>query len=338
VVIRYVSWVGITAHAGFIGLFAWLGTPALAYFNVLSVAAWVGAREANEKGHTRLATWLIVGEVSAHATLAVALLGWNTGFHYYLLPLVPFLMFNGELRTRTVVAGAATVAALYVLLHAATSQIAPPAGWDARAAFVPYLNMLVPLLALAIISVYFRFASEDIERQMEALAMSDPLTRLANRRRMRDLLELERVRFQRSGRPFSVALGDLDDFKNINDTRGHGCGDHVLEHVGAKLRAAVRTQDGVARWGGEEFLVLLPETDAAGARVLAERLRDAIENGGATFEGEPVKITMTFGVATFAGGTIDDCIRRADEALYEGKSCGKNRVVLAERPQAAMAG
>jgi diguanylate cyclase (GGDEF)-like protein len=328
VVIRHGTFLGITAHAGFIGLFAWLGVPSLAWFNVLSVAAWVAARVLNERGATLVATVLLVVEVSAHASLAVNLLGWDAGFHYYLIPLVPFLMFNDGLRMRTAIACSGAVAALYLALHIATAGRLPPPSWDARADFVPYMNMLVPVLMLGIISVYFRFASVEVERQMEALAMSDPLTRLANRRRMRELLEQERVRFQRNPRPFRVVLADVDNFKSINDARGHDCGDHVLVHAAERLRGALRAQDGAARWGGEEFLVLLPETDAHGGLVLAERLRVAIESAPPTFEGSAIPVTMTFGVATFGGGSIDDCLRRADEALYEGKSLGKNRVVL----------
>jgi diguanylate cyclase (GGDEF)-like protein len=327
VVVRYVTYVGIAAHAGFIGLFAWLGVPTLAWFNVVSVTAWVAARAANERGATLLATALLVAEVSAHAALAVVLLGWDSGFHYYLIPLVPFLMFHDELEARTAIAGATGVTGLYLGLRAATAHVVPPASWDARAAFVPYMNVLVPLLALAIMSVYFRFASVDIERKLEALAMSDPLTQLANRRRLRGLLEEERVRFQRNPRPFTVVLADIDNFKSINDSRGHDCGDYVLVFTAKRLRDHLRAQDGAARWGGEEFLLLLPETDARGGVAVAERLRIAIEKSPPTFEGSPVPLTMTFGVATFGGGSIDDCLRRADEALYEGKSRGKNQVV-----------
>jgi diguanylate cyclase len=296
-------------------------------FNVLSVASWVTARVMKERGATRFATALLVAEVSAHATLAVTHLGWDTGFHYYIVPLVPFLMFHDELETKTVIAGATAVTALYLGLRAATVGVVLPASWDGRTAFVPYMNMLVPLVALAIISIYFRFASVDIERRMEALAMSDPLTRLANRRPMRDLLEQERVRFERNLRPFTVVLADVDNFKSINDSRGHDCGDHVLVHASEGLRAALRAQDYVARWGAEEFLLLLPETDACGGVALAERLRAAIESTSVVFQGSPVPLTMTFGVATFGGGSIDDCLGRADEALYEGKLRGKNQVV-----------
>jgi diguanylate cyclase len=331
VVIHYVSWVGIVAHTGFIALFAFFGVPLLAIFNVFSVAAWIGARVANARKRPRLAALLLVAEVTAHAVVACALLGWNSGFHYYLIPLIPFVMFHDQLATRTVVAGAVGLGIIYLALYPLTAHVVPPPTWDARTGFVPYVNMLTPLLALALISIYFRFASIDVERSMEALAMTDPLTRLANRRRMRDLLDLERVRHQRNRRPFAVIIGDLDDFKLINDRRGHDCGDHVLVQTAEALRAVLRAQDGIARWGGEEFMFLLPDTDLRGARIVAEKLRAAVDGAALTFGGLPVATTMTLGVAVYTGGmSIDECVRRADEALYAGKSRGKNQVVVDE--------
>lgn len=332
-VIHYVTWVGIVAHAGFIGLFAWLGVPLLALFNVFSVAAWIVARVANQRLFPRVAALLLLVEVSLHAVLACELLGWSSGFHYYLIPLIPFLMFHDRLSTRTVVVASAAVGVLYVVLRVATADRLPPPTWDGRAWFVVYVNMAVPLLALALVSIYFRFASIDAEHAMEALAMTDPLTRLANRRRMRDLLDLERVRAGRSQRPFAVVIADIDDFKRINDARGHDCGDHVLVEAAALLRGAVRAQDGVARWGGEEFLFLLPDTDAGGGRVVAEKLRAAVAAANIAFGGQRVPTTMTFGVAAWSkGDSVDDCVRRADEALYAGKSRGKNQVVADEAP------
>jgi diguanylate cyclase (GGDEF)-like protein len=109
----------------------------------------------------------------------------------------------------------------------------------------------------------------------------------------------------------------------------------VLVETAAALQAVVRAQDGIARWGGEEFLFLLPDTDLRGARIVAEKLRAAICDAAISFGGQPVKATMTFGVAVFSGGaSVEDCVRRADEALYAGKSRGKNQVVVDEEESA----
>jgi diguanylate cyclase len=329
VLVHFVSYVGISAHAAFIGMFWWLGVPKLALFNVGSVVVWVLGRIINQRHHTTLAAVMLATEVMAHAVLAVSLLGWSSGFHYYLIPLIPFMMFNDQLQTRTVVASSVMIAAVYLILRFTSADVVPPPTWDSRAFFVEYMNIVVPLTALAIISIYFRFASVDFERAMESLAMTDPLTKAPNRRRMRELLNAERIRFQRGMRPFIVIIGDVDDFKVINDTRGHDCGDHVLVEVAAALRAVLRAQDAIARWGGEEFLFLLPDTDLRGGGIAAEKMRNAIQQTNIAFAGDRLGITMTFGVAVYDGKTsLEACVRRADEALYAGKHRGKNQVVV----------
>lgn len=328
-VVHNLTYVGIVAHALFIGVFAWLGLPALAAFNVLSVAAWVGARVANQRRYPGVAVLLLFLEVSSHAIFACHVLGWNSGFHYYLVPVVPFLMFHDRLSTRTAVLGSAAVTLTYLLLRAATIDVVPSFVAPAVLRAVDYGNIAIPLAALAIISVHFRMASIEVERGMESLAMTDALTRLPNRRRMRELLEAERVRCARDGHPFGVVLGDIDGFKLINDTLGHDCGDHVLAEVAGALRGVLRAQDAVARWGGEEFLFLLPDTDLHGAGVVAEKLRAALQAAAITFAERRVPVAMTFGVAVVTRGTtVQDAIARADRALYSGKHGGKNQVVL----------
>jgi diguanylate cyclase (GGDEF)-like protein len=328
-VVHYLTYVGIGAHALFIAVFAWIGVPLLAAFNVLSVAAWIGARVANRRRYAGVAVLLLFLEVTSHAIVACHMLGWNSGFHYYLVPVVPFLMFHDRLSTRTAVIGSAVVTLTYLLLRAATIDVVPSFVTPAVLRAVDYGNIAIPLAALAIISVYFRLASIDVERGMESLAMTDALTKLPNRRRMRELLEAERVRGQRDGHPFGIVLGDIDAFKLINDTLGHDCGDHVLAEVAAALRGVLRAQDSVARWGGEEFLFLLPDTDLRGAGVVAEKLRIAVEAARLSFAERRVPVAMTFGVAVCTRGTtIQDAIARADRALYSGKHGGKNQVVL----------
>ncbi len=331
VVIHNVTFVGIFAHAAFVAIFWWLHVPAMALFNIGSVACWIGARLAGDRRRTRLAVLLIVSEVVLHAVLAVSLLGWGSGFQYYLLPLIPFLMFNGQLSRRTVIAGAVGITLILLALQVATFDVSaggiPPATLRA----LELLNIIVPLTALALISFYFRLASVDVERRLETLAMTDALTRLPNRRYIRELLESERVSALHSGRGFGVIIADIDGFKTINDTHGHDGGDHALREVAAVLRGALRANDSAARWGGEEFLFLLPDTDLAGAGRVAEKLRVAVESAALSFAGQPLPVTLTFGVAVCSGaGSIDESVRRADRAMYRGKSLGKNRVVLDE--------
>ena len=124
-------------------------------------------------------------------------------------------------------------------------------------------------------------------------------------------------------------MADLDNFKKLNDQHGHACGDHVLQATAGLLSDAVRSLDKVCRWGGEEFLLVLPETDSDGAVLLVEKLRAGLEAQRFRHEDQCLSVTMTFGIAVFGKGeTLEDCITRADTALYRGKEQGRNRVML----------
>lgn len=170
-----------------------------------------------------------------------------------------------------------------------------------------------------------RISNDELHRA----ASTDPLTGLSNRRSIMTVLEKEEKRHKRYGTVFSVIITDIDGFKKFNDTFGHACGDFILKHLGEIFRRTVRPTDSVCRWGGEEFLLLLPETDAREAAQMGERLRKAVEKDVFLFEEENHKVTMTFGVSCIENGSsAASIIANADEALYYGKNNGKNRVVL----------
>jgi diguanylate cyclase (GGDEF)-like protein len=170
--------------------------------------------------------------------------------------------------------------------------------------------------------------NEAIE-QLHMAAMTDPLTGLRNRRYMTMKIQEEMVRFKRTRRLFSLVIADIDHFKDVNDQYGHECGDEVLRRVADVLRLGVREQDAVARWGGEEFLMLLPETESSGAALVAEKLRRAIEETAGQCLGQTIAVTMTFGATAYdESANMDTTIREADNALYLGKQRGRNRVVV----------
>ena len=167
------------------------------------------------------------------------------------------------------------------------------------------------------------------EEELRRLAMTDPLTGVSNRRRFLAACEEELVRARRYDRPISVVMCDLDHFKKINDTFGHDGGDAVLKCFAAEARAAVRDGiDTVGRLGGEEFALLLPETDIAGARAVAERLRRRCADTEIPTPGGIARITCSFGVADVSGTdrSVGELLKRADLALYCAKAAGRNRV------------
>lgn len=162
---------------------------------------------------------------------------------------------------------------------------------------------------------------------IQELATRDELTRLFNRRHMLSLLNAEKVRCDRVGHPFSIALLDVDHFKRVNDAHGHGAGDEVLREVAAHLTASMRDMDIVARWGGEEFLVLFPETDGDQADLVLRRVLKALASKEVLRTRPDMRISFSGGLAQFEPGeSLDGAIDRADSALYQAKSNGRNRI------------
>ena len=169
-----------------------------------------------------------------------------------------------------------------------------------------------------------------LQAELERLARTDPLTGLFNRRHMDALGDREIERSRRSRAPLAVMLADVDHFKRINDRYGHAVGDEVLVEMAARLQANVRGGDLVARWGGEEFCVLLADTDDQGARLAAERVRRAIAQRPFETSAGPLKVTLSLGVVALDDGParLSSLLRQADAALYTAKSAGRNRVVV----------
>ena len=162
--------------------------------------------------------------------------------------------------------------------------------------------------------------------KLELDSNTDSLTGLYNRRYIMEKLKYELIRNKSN---FSIIIADIDFFKKVNDNFGHDCGDYVLKMISQSMQIVMRKTDSVCRWGGEEFLILLPETKIESAHILAQRIRVIIEGQIMEYEGVQVSITMTFGVTVNKDNEmIRDTIKRADKALYEGKKQGRNCVIL----------
>jgi polar amino acid transport system substrate-binding protein len=168
---------------------------------------------------------------------------------------------------------------------------------------------------------------QQVNKKLEHLSHSDQLTGMPNRYYLHDAFQVELSRFNRYQHPFSIIMLDIDRFKRINDSYGHIVGDEVIKRMSRLLLQNIRENDEVGRWGGEEFLILCPETKPEGAQALAEHLRLLIQ--ACDFAIDDIHITASFGVAGYRSDEmIDDCIKRADEALYQAKHSGRNKTVL----------
>jgi len=199
------------------------------------------------------------------------------------------------------------------------------------AAIVPTISRLAAQLS----SLRERLQSQKDElaqalTRIQILATRDELTGLVNRRHMMDVLQQHRKRLQRSGyHRFCLAILDLDHFKRVNDTHGHGVGDEVLRRFAAVAQQALRDTDVLARWGGEEFLLLLNDTTAEQAQIGLDRVRELLADARLSNDVPDLRATFSAGLTAYdSGEPLDVCIERADRALYEAKATGRNRTVI----------
>ncbi|TXH73016.1 MAG: diguanylate cyclase [Lysobacteraceae bacterium] len=189
------------------------------------------------------------------------------------------------------------------------------------------MDMLRTIAAYAAVAIEHALAHE----AAELASLTDPLTRLPNRRAFIETARYQASVAARSGKPLSLAIADIDKFKAFNDEYGHDGGDFVLKEVANLLREQLRQQDVVARWGGEEFVFMLPNTSVDDARHVMEKVRAELAARRFEFNGHRFAITSTFGVAAYDwAGDLDAALKSADEALYQGKQKGRNQVVVAE--------
>jgi diguanylate cyclase (GGDEF)-like protein len=182
-------------------------------------------------------------------------------------------------------------------------------------------------------TIKFTFTDDleaEYQRRLVDAALRDPLTGLYNRRHFDERLGAELSAARRHGTPLTLMVVDVDHFKNINDTHGHLAGDAVLRQVAEVLQAAMRKEDVVARFGGEEFVVIARSTDLAGASRFAERIRRQIEERVCSFERLELQVTASIGIAELgAEGGAQDLLDAADRALYQAKASGRNTIVVA---------
>ena len=179
------------------------------------------------------------------------------------------------------------------------------------------------------LSIYFEL--EHSRQDIHTLAITDDLTQIFNRRHFFELARRELERSRRNGHHLAIVLFDIDDFKAVNDSHGHMAGDLVLQETCQACKDIIRPYDVLARFGGEEFIFLLPDTDENRATAVAERLRQVIAGQIITFDTVNVQMTISVGIAIFdpRRDTLDDVISRADSALYMAKRLGKNRLEVA---------
>ncbi|WP_458071779.1 diguanylate cyclase [Rhodanobacter sp. BL-MT-08] len=326
---RRVTLLAASVDAAFLVFFLAVSSPLLAWLNVVSIAMYVVAYALLVRRRNVPALLLIWAEVVGHATIGTLLVGWDSGFHYYLLMFIPAIAVSGSVRR--VALPLIVLFLAYMGLHQAAHVVGTLA---------PMGDTPLQILSVFNVSIFFAMASytarfyyalvRKSDRKLRDLATRDALTGLSNRRHLIELAKPEIARARHAGQPVSLVLADIDDFKQINDGYGHEAGDVVLTRASAVFRDACSSEDIIARWGGEEFLFLLPNIGTDDALPIAERVRARVAEMAVDHDGRQIGFTLSMGVALLMPEeNLEDAIRRADNALYQSKSEGRNRVTPA---------
>jgi len=191
------------------------------------------------------------------------------------------------------------------------------------------MDLLIICIALGIAFGFFWMTTAELSYELETMASTDSLTRIYNRRVFREWCEREFALSLRTGNPFSLVIMDLDHFKRVNDRYGHRGGDEVLLAVVQIMQSSIRSIDTLGRWGGEEFVALLPGTGMEEALIVAQRVRRNVEGLALEIDQASVSVTVSLGLASLRDGedTLDAMFLRADQALYQAKASGRNQVL-----------
>ena len=304
-------WWGLSVSIGCLSIYYCLDPKRPFIIFIVALAAMIGA----------------TGWYCAHIALRY---GSGINFHYKLIAIIPLIAVSGRMSIRMkwiliLVSTAFLVMLDYRVSMTSTTLVLHPL----IAALMRALNFGIPIVAMAALVLhYFKMVAQQ-QAQLKEHATTDPLTGLMNRRRLREIWMLA-SEGRRSSFPLSIILCDIDRFKAINDSYGHDVGDEVLRKVAQILPREVRNTDSVCRWGGEEFLLLLPRADNAQAVARANRIREIIAGTPLLIGDQTLNVTITMGVATLTDEEkFESAAHRADVALYEGKIAGRNRVIAA---------
>ncbi|ADU29347.1 GGDEF domain-containing protein [Evansella cellulosilytica] len=317
-------------------LFFWLDIPLLGYVNIVSSFVYVCGYYLVKRGHTLVALYIGHIEIVVHTSIAIYLLGIGAGFQYYIVHaiILTFIALKPSTLVKSMIVFIDMVILIILSLHSRAPSI------EIEVVYIDGLllmNTVFVCITLAVLTYLYRKVTDTTEKylinlnkQLEIAANTDSLTNLFNRRSIIVNLKEAEADFEQKQKPFTIILADIDNFKQINDSFGHDCGDMVLKECANFLKEFFRGHP-VARWGGEEFLILLQDTQIAEAHHVLEKLRQRFEEDITfSYHDKPFKISMTYGLTEYDEAKVDvlDCIKDADKALIEGKNQGKNCIVL----------
>ncbi|WP_293265269.1 diguanylate cyclase [Neptunomonas sp.] len=316
-------------HLVLIPFFFSIGAVEMSAINVISVIAWGYSLLLNSRGEHANAIILICTEVWIHSVLAVIYLGLDVGFQHYLWAISALAILNTRLNFLYASLYSFSFILTFALLYQFCGDISYQYKFSEYVTVAHFINIMIAGIPFIISLTVIRFISVTQEEIMNKQASLDSLTGLYNRRMATEVALKTMQQASRKGEPVSIALGDIDYFKRINDTFGHAEGDHVLREVALFFRSRLREADIISRWGGEEFLIVLPGVDGNSAYSKIDKLRQFFEKEVKVENDTNYAVQVSFGVVECTTGvTFEECLKRADDALYLSKENGRNKVTL----------
>ena len=329
-------------HFLFAVLFLIAGNKIIGIYNVAIFVGYLLLSYLIKAKKYRTVLFLTSVEVMAHGALATILVGSGTGFLLFYLAIIPGIFYMvltwNVFKKKIALSIAYTVffgvsmAAMLVISFFVKPLTPLNTAWNIT--FI-VINVFISVFCIAEFMIlidwdvmYRNEKMTSINTELDTQANMDPLTKLYNRRFMNQKLEEKLVELSKQGNIFGIIMGDIDNFKRVNDTYGHDIGDKVLQEVAVVLKQSTRDKDYVCRWGGEEFLIIINGNKKITVEV-AERMRAAISDIKIPVGSDILQITMTFGVTdSIPGFDADKLVGIADANLYQGKTTGKNKVVV----------
>ena len=330
------------AHICFAVLFLGFGNILLMLYNLLSFLIYESLISMVKNKQYRLVTLAFSLEVNIFVIITTLAYGHELNFNMFCLLIIPAIFYisnTGKSFKHPFISSC--VVSLLTIGTYIFSILYPYGNYKGLieyayglARFTSIINIVITCFLLGVFSFMFTIEMnnstatlESRTKQFKQLSSIDPLTKLANRRSMMEKLNISMHLLRKDKKIFSLILGDIDDFKKVNDTYGHDCGDKVLIMVAETISSQMRDGDFVCRWGGEEILILV-NGNAEAAKSLGERILEKIRSKEVIYDNQSVKVTMTFGVAEANESfRIEDFIQKADNRLYYGKTHGKCQVV-----------
>lgn len=324
-----IVYVALGIHCVLLTVFLGLGMKIMWMANIVSMLIYVNCIYLIRGRRHRQAGQLMCLEIIGHAVLATWQLGWESNFSFYIFCVIPVIAFTFQLNVIRRIAYSVAILLSLVGCFAFRRYMGQGTGLSQN---VLDAFGIVNVLTATTLSIYatalsVRFTSS-MQLSLFHIANRDSLTNLYTRRRV--LHRIRELEARRQGLSASLILLDIDHFKQINDIHGHETGDVVLQRVAEIIGSSVRSSDMAARWGGEEFLVLMPDTTPEDALRAAERIWQRIAEEAGRINERIIAVSATVAVATIATGeAFQLALNRADTSLYMGKQQGRNRVMIA---------